>query len=114
MILAKEGMQYACNGIIYRIGGEITVIDDGPYNGLIGIITEIRDGDDKETENDSVDIYCYFYVPEIPCDREQLIEKFSELYGRSMTLEDISLDMVIMAPEMLIPLEEGPSDKKCM
>lgn len=112
MIMTKLNEQYICNGITYRIGGEVTVIDGGAYAGLIGTITEIRDGADKETDNDAADIYCDFDLSEIPCDRKRLIEKFSELYGKPMELADINLEQVIMAPEMIMPLDEVPADTK--
>lgn len=105
MIHVKNGETYAINNVEYKIGGKIVVTDDGSYSGLIGVITKICDGKDKETENESVDIYCNFEMPKIPYDRKQLIERFSALYGKTMTIEEINLDQVIMAPELIMPLE---------
>lgn len=110
MILNKSGEQYIHNGITYKIGGEVFVVDEGPYEGLIGMITEIRDGEDKETDNDTVDIYCDFDLPAIRCERERLAGRFSILCGKPMTLEEINFEQVIMAPEMICSLEDEHKD----
>ena len=80
------------------------VVDEGTYEGLIGTITEIRDGEDRETANDTVDIYCDFDLPAILSERERLIGRFSILSGQPMALDEINLEQVIMAPEMIIVL----------
>lgn len=110
MILNKSGEQYIHNGITYKIGGEVFVVDEGPYEGLIGMITEIRDGEDKKTDNDTVDIYCDFDLPAIRCERERLAGRFSILCGKPMTLEEINFEQVIMAPEMICSLEDKHKD----
>lgn len=110
MILNKQGEQYACNGNTYKIDGEVFVVDEGPYEGLIGTITEIRDGEDRETDNDTVDIYCDFDMPAIQCERDCLIGRFSIVCGIPMTSDEINLDQVIMAPEMICSLEDDHKD----
>lgn len=54
--------------------------DQSEYAGLIGSILEIRDGDDKETENDTPDIYCSFEPPALPADIAKVEAVFSTLY----------------------------------
>jgi hypothetical protein len=102
MILNKSNEVFEYEDKKYKIGDKIvaTAVSD-EYEGLIGHITEIRDGDDKDTENETPDIYCAFYEPIMPCDIQQIEERFSESYGEPKKIEDIILDIVIMAPEMI-------------
>ena len=97
----KPGAEFLYNGIIYRVGDVIIGSDQSEYAGLIGSIFEIRDGSDKETENDTPDIYCSFDPPVLPMDIAKVEAVFSDLYGTQKILDDICFDMVIMAPEMI-------------
>ena len=105
MILNTQEEKFIYNGITYKVGGKIYANEHSDYAGLVGTIIEIRDGSDKETENDSPDIYCSFEPPVFPADRQIIEEHFSALYRMPKTIDDISLDMVIMAPEDLLPVE---------
>ena len=67
---------------------------ESEYGGLYGTITEIRDGEDKETENETPDLYCSFEVPVMPCEVKKLEEIFSDLYDEPKTIDDIILDLV--------------------
>ena len=107
MIINKQGAKYDADGKIFVIGEPIYVTDDSDYKGLFGIVTEIRDGKDKETDNDTVDIYCTLDEPVLPFDKENLEKHFSELYGMKMTLENIALDYVILSPDLLMPVKPG-------
>ena len=68
MLINKPGAEFLYNGITYRVGDVIIGSDQSEYAGLIGSIFEIRDGSDKETENDTPDIYCSFDPPVLPTD----------------------------------------------
>ena len=57
MIINKEGMRYTYSGTTYTIGAAVVATEASEYQGLCGIITEIRDSVDRETENDTPDIY---------------------------------------------------------
>lgn len=107
MIINKHGAEFLYEGITYRIGDKIIGTEESEYGGLNGVIFEIRYGDDKETENDTPDIYCSFEEPTLPSDIESLERTFSELYREKKQIEDIALDFVIMAPEMIMPLEQS-------
>ena len=102
MIINRHGAQFLYEGITYRIGDKIIGTEQSEYVGLNGIIYEIRDGNDKETDNDTPDIYCSFEEPVLPSDIEELEKTFTELYQQEKHLEDIILDCVIMAPEMIM------------
>lgn len=102
MILNKYGDTFQYDGIDYAIGDIIVATDASEYEGLVGRIIEIRDGADKDTENETPDIYCSFEVPLLEDDIKDLEETFSDLYEEPKTIDDITLDMVIMAPEMIL------------
>ncbi len=106
MIINRIGAEFEYEGVTYVIGESIVGTPESEYEGLYGSITEIRDGEDKDTENETPDIYCSFEVPVIPYDVEELEERFSELYQNPKTIDDIVLDLVIMAPEMICPLDD--------
>lgn len=105
MILNCSGEEFFYEGVCYKIGDKILAVDESDYAGLFGVITEIRDGSDKGTENDTPDIYCSFDVPVLPYDIETLEQKFSVLYQCEKKIENISLDEVIMSPEMILPID---------
>ena len=109
MIYNKHGQVFICDNGTFIIGGSVIATDESEYQGLYGTITEIRTDEDRETENDTPDIYCSFEPPVYPHEIREFESVFSDLYGEPKTLDDISLDEVIMAPEMIrmIP-EEKP------
>ena len=89
MLINKPGAEFLYNGITYRVGDVIIGSDQSEYVGLIGSILEIRDGDDKETENDIPDIYCSFDPPALPADIAKLEAVFSGMYYTPKTLDVI-------------------------
>ncbi len=106
MFMNCNGAKFEYEGITYVIGQQVVGTGQSDYKGLYGYIMEIRDGEDKETENETPDIYCTFELPVLPHDIAELEKRFSALYRQKKTLEDIILDEVIMAPEMIKGLEE--------
>lgn len=104
MIINKPGTEFIYEGVTYRIGDEVIGTAESAYEGLFGIITEIRDGEDRETDNSTPDLYCVFNPPTFPEEIRRLEERFSALYRNPKTLDEICLDMVIMAPSMVQPL----------
>lgn len=77
MIINRIGAEFEYDGTTYVIGAPIVGTPESEYEGLYGTITEIRDGEDKETENETPDIYCSFEVPALPCEVKKLEEVFS-------------------------------------
>ena len=106
MILDRIGAAFYYEGKKYVVGEPIVANDASEYEGLFGRILEIRDGEDKETENYAPDIYCEFEEPVLKSDIWSLEQRMSALYGERKTLEDISLDLVIMAPDMISTIAE--------
>lgn len=107
MFFNKSNQTFEFEGKKYTIGDKVFATEtSGIYEGLIGYITEIRDGDDRETENEAPDIYCTFFEPIIPFDVEQIEMRFSKAYGEPKKIADIALDIVIMAPEMIEVISE--------
>lgn len=104
MIINRPGAKFEYEGVVYTIGEAIVGTAESEYNGLFGSITEIRDGVDKETENETPDFYCTFEPPVLPHEIKELEAIFSDLYDSPKTLDDICLDEVIMAPSMVTPM----------
>ena len=112
MILRKKNKPFKYDGKTYFIGEEIVALNNSEYSGLFGRIVEIRDGADKETDNKTPDIYCEFDPPLFPKDIEELEKKFSDLYKAPKKLDDITLDSVIMAPDMIKSVAEKTDGHK--
>ena len=107
MIINKIGEIFEHKGTKYVIGAPIVGTKESIYNNLLGHITEIRNGDDKETANSTVDIYCSFDAP-------SLEDAFSELYKSPKKLNDIIFDSVIMSPDMIKPICVHSEDSCCI
>lgn len=108
MILRENGTRFCADGKVFTIGGRISANGESEYEGLFGTITEIRSGADRETENDVPDIYCDFEIPASEEMLRKLEARFSGLYGETKTIDDISLDCVIMGPDTLEPSADLP------
>ena len=106
MILTKTG-EFITDGDRRLAVGDRIIAIDSDYAGLKGQITEIRTAADKQTENVTDDVYCCFEEPKSAQAIKLLEEHFSDLYGEKKTLDDLCLDMVIMAPEELRKVEEN-------
>ena len=104
MVIRKKGSAFFIDGKEFKIGGGVFANDESEYMGLYGTVTEIRTDEDRETENDTPDIYCEFMSPDSVAMAAELETRFSDLYRQDMQLEAISLDCVIMSPEMLEPV----------
>lgn len=112
MKLTKRNKPFEYDGKTYYIGEEIVALNNSEYSGLFGRIVEIRDDADKETDNKTPDIYCEFDPPLFPKDIEELEKRFSDLYKAHKKLDDITLDSVIMAPDMIKSLTEKTDGRK--
>ena len=113
MIINKPGSKFVYEGNTYAVGDQIIGTDESEYEGLYGSIIEIRDGEDKDTENVTPDIYCTFEAPSLPSEVKRLERTFSDLFDAPRTIDDIGLDEVIMAPSMIRVLD-GISDEPVM
>lgn len=76
------------------------------YAGLIGTITEIRDGNEKETDNPTPDIYVDFDMPTNPIIKDNFIESAARSFIDPELAKDIGipLDSVICCPDEIIPV----------
>lgn len=106
MVYTRNGESITVDGVSFAVGDRI-IATDSDYAGLKGCITEIRTGADKDTENETDDIYCCFDFPEIEEEIRLLEEHFSELFGEPKTRDDIALDLIIMAPDELRRLADN-------
>lgn len=105
MVLTEKQNSITIDGNIYFPNMQIRATPSTPYNGLYGHIIEIC-GTGMYTENTTVDIACEFYHPYDDKGIKKLEKKFTELYGIKQTADDIALDYVIMAPDMIRPLKK--------
>lgn len=112
MILHNQKDCFEYGGKTYFIGEEIVAENNTEYGGLFGKIIEIRTDADKETDNETPDIYCSFDPPVFPKEIEKLENSFSKLYRIPRKLDDIALDSVIMAPDMIKNISENPGEYK--
>lgn len=102
MIKNKKGETFEYEGRKFTVGELVYANGQSDYEGLFGYIKEIRTDADKDTENETADIYCEFMPPIFPAIIDDIEKRFSKLYGCSKKLEDLALDEVIMIPDMLI------------
>lgn len=105
MTIIKQRGEFLYEEKIYRIGDRVIATDESEYEGLYGVITQICDGDDKDTDNDTPDIYCSFEKPENKDKVAEIEQRFSKAYGEEKKIDDLALDLVIMAPSMIRVLE---------
>ena len=87
MIKNKAGEAFQYENVLYTIGEWIQCSELSDYAGLAGIITEIRDGTDKETDNRGPEITCCFQSPQEKNLIKKIENKFSSLYGVSKKIE---------------------------
>jgi hypothetical protein len=98
----------AVNGRV-GVGDYVISIPDDDYGCLIGQVTAIdRLGTpEHDTENETDDVHVDFTLVEYSEQRIAEIEKdFSSLYSEPKIYDELPLDDVIMAPEMLISLND--------
>ena len=94
----------AVNGEI-RPGDLVISVPADEYSCLIGTVTEIRplDSPDRDTENETDDVYVNFADSEYSNERRAEIEAdFSDLYEKHRPFDELPLDSVIMNPANLI------------
>lgn len=105
MIYNRSGAQFVYKGITYTIGGKVYANSESVYEGLYGVIREIRTDEDLETDHDTPDIYCDFMPPILPDDIKMIEDRFSSFWGTEKAIDELDLDMVIMVPDMLSVLD---------
>ncbi len=114
MVLTNQGESLVYDGKTYAVGDKVIATKETEYEGLIGTIFEIRDGDDRLTDNDTPDIHCYFDAPLHKEHIKRLEETFSKLHGQDLTIDDIAMDNIIMAPDMVLPFERENNNVKSL
>ena len=107
----------AINGEVRR-GDYVIAIDNNDYSYLVGEVVEVlKHGTPEhaaETNNDTDSVHVNFKAFPYPPWREiDITEYFNALYcsNETMLYDELSLDDVIMAPDMLIRITEQGEDK---
>ena len=111
MILNKKDEVFEYADKKYQVGEIVIANNQSDYVGLVGIITQIVTGEDKDTDNPYPDIYCDFIKPPFKDEIKILEENFSKWYGTKKKLEDLNLDGVIMAPCMIEQADKSTTSK---
>ena len=112
MIKKQPGEIFLYENILYSIGDWIQCIEGSDYAGLNGVITEIRDGEDRETDNAAPDIYCRLQIPKDAELVQKLEARFSGLYGKTVKIAKVPLDRVILSPDELSGIDGVPDCRK--
>lgn len=107
MILDKQGETFTSAGKTFAIGGMVFSNSESDYCGLFGRVSEIRNGSDKETENEGAEIVCDFMVPAKAHIVAEIENHFSKLYQMPKTISELPLDSVVMDADMLEPVTEA-------
>lgn len=102
----KERQALEYKGITYVVGEEVIATKGTPYEGLYGHITAIRNNFNKDTDNEEPDIYCHFEPPVLHEDIQKTEKSFAKACGTARSINEIALDEIIMAPEMIMPVPE--------
>lgn len=100
--VTKPGAIMEYEGINYSVGSWIIVRECSEYAGLTGVIVEMSD------EEGDLDITCNLIPPKNPEEIAKLEAHFSKIYGEPKALNDIPLDMVILAPDEIQCMTEKP------
>lgn len=111
MIITKPNEEYFYNGISYYVGDEICVTD-GYYKGLFGVITAIRDGEDKVTKNPYTDFCCKLELPAHPTDKAKFEKRFYSPLGDTVTIDSINLEDIILSDEQFKPMHKKRNEMK--
>ena len=111
MILNKKDEVFEYADKKYQVGEMVIANNQSDYVGLVGIITQIVTGEDKDTDNPYPDIYCDFINPPFKDEIKILEENFSKWYGTKKRLKDLNFDGVIMAPCMIEQADKSTTSK---
>ena len=105
MYLADYGDVYEYADKKYIIGEIVIGTKGSIYEGLPGVLMEIRDGSDKETDNPMPDLYCAFEEPILPENKEK-INKRVEIKSDYGTNDNPVSKWIVVSPDMIISLNE--------
>ncbi len=108
MVLNNYGEVFEHKGRKFTVGEVIFCTKESDYEGLVGLLMEIRTGDEKETDNKTLDLYCSLKMPDLTENRAR--ERLQKLSGNGA--EEPNLDQVIMAPDMILMSEEFYRQRK--
>ena len=106
MILNRKGETFTAGGKAFSVGGMVWSNGESDYRGMFGYVAEIRDGSDKETDNEGMEIVCDFMAPTKPHMVREIESRFSMLYQTPKHINDLPLGGVVMAPDMLEPVAD--------
>lgn len=100
MIFNKKGEKVIIEGKEFTIGGRVYANNSSLHEGLYGEVTEIRTGEDTDTDDVTHDIVVDFEIPTEPA----IIKSIVNIYNDGRSIEDVPLDCLNMDAEMLEPV----------
>lgn len=105
----KNNVKTKCINGELQIGDLVLSTPEDEYSCLVGRVTDIKllSDPDRDTENDTDDVYVDFSESGYSEARvAEIKEMFTELYDEPKTMDDIPLDMAIIAPMCLIRITD--------
>lgn len=114
MVYNKFSESVIVNGRRYEVGMSVLANEKSAYYGLYGTILEICTDEAPEKKSKTPEIVCSFDTPVLPEEVRTLEARFAILRGAEVTLKDVALDCVVMAPDMLVPLDNLLRDRKTL
>lgn len=105
MLLKNKGDAFVYDGTKFVIGERVIATSGSAYEGMIGRILQICEGNDKDTDNDTPDIYCSFDEPILKTHKKKAIKRLSQLWNDAVKLEDANVAQALMSPDMIVPLD---------
>lgn len=109
----KKRKPIAANGRPIEIGSIVMSSPKGDYELLVGTVFDIKllGSPDRDTENDTDDVYCNFVEFDYSDQRIKEIEEvLSALYQMPKTIDDSCIDFSIEDPAYLIVIDEVPEE----
>jgi len=93
MVLNFPGFRICYKGERYIIGEKI-VVDGGPYDGIYGVLAEIRSDEDSELGIGNVDFYFKLFAPLYDEDIRAFEQRYSGWCNEPKKLENIPMEKV--------------------
>lgn len=105
MRLTSAGEQFYYRGNIFVVGEGVHAIASD-FQGLYGIVKEIRDGEHLLVPDGPLEILCVFHPPVNRAVTEKIERRHIEINGKHRDIKGICEQEVIMNPSQLRPMKK--------
>lgn len=86
------------DGIVFRTGMDVIILKDSIYHGLSGYISNIN-----KLSNGECEIFLSLETEGKEEELEEIRKRFSLIYEKEVTLEDLNFDNVPISPHLIEP-----------